>query len=340
MRSEPLKIAVFGAGLVGSYLGGQLVYGGQSVSFIGREKSKASFESRGLKLTHYARDDILISQSEARFSTSLESLETADIILLTVKSQDTKAAAVIIKASANPEALIISFQNGVRNGEVLEAALEPLKTLRAVIPFNVTATGNALHCGTEGELTIEQNNDPRLASLIQAFAQAGQGASLSLDIENIQWGKLLVNLNNALNTLMGESLRAGLTDRDYRRAFVVLLKEALQIARAGGIEPAAFGKASPEKMIKILSLPNFLYRPIMNKIIKIDFTARSSMLDDLEAGKPCEIEYLQGEVVRLAEDLGLSAPFNAKILDLTQQAFKNGRSPKMRGDQIYAAMVS
>ena len=120
----------------------------------------------------------------------------------------------------------------------------------------------------------------------------------------------------------------------------MLLKEALQIARAGGIEPAAFGKASPEKMIKILSLPNFLYRPIMNKIIKIDFTARSSMLDDLEAGKPCEIEYLQGEVVRLAEDLGLSAPFNAKILDLTQQAFKNGHSPKMRGDQIYAAMVS
>jgi len=86
-------------------------------------------------------------------------------------------------------------------------------------------------------------------------------------------------------------------EHDYRKALALVIEEALSVARGYGINPAAFGKTSPDKTIKILRLPNFIYSVIVKVIIKIDATARSSMLADLESGRPSEIDYLQGEIV-------------------------------------------
>ena len=126
--------------------------------------------------------------------------------------------------------------------------------------------------------------------------------------------------------------------RDYRRALAALIDEGLTIVRASGVDPADFGKTSADKMIKILRLPNFIYSIIMSKIVKIDSTALSSMLDDLEMGRESEIDYLQGEIVKLAQQIGQSAPYNKKILKLVNQAFKEGKSPKMSGADLYHAL--
>ena len=126
--------------------------------------------------------------------------------------------------------------------------------------------------------------------------------------------------------------------RDYRRALAALIDEGLTIIRASGVEPADFGKTSADKMIKILRLPNFIYGFIMNRIVKIDENARSSMLDDLEMGRDSEVSYLQGEVVKLAQKIGQSAPYNKKILELVNQAFIEGKSPSMSGTDLYRAL--
>ena len=147
----------------------------------------------------------------------------------------------------------------------------------------------------------------------------------------------MVNLNNALNALTGGTLKAGLLQRDYRRALAEIISEALNILRSTGIEPADFGNASADKMIKILRLPNFIYKIIMNRIVKIDENARSSMLDDLEMGRVSEVEYLQGEIVSLAQNTGQAAPHNQKILDLINQAFLKGESPKFTGCLLYTS---
>jgi len=147
-----------------------------------------------------------------------------------------------------------------------------------------------------------------------------------------------VNLNNAFNTLTGGTLREGLLQRDYRKALALVVEEGLNVAKGAGIEPAAFGKADAAKMIKILRLPNFIYKIIMNKIVKIDAAARSSMLDDLEMGRVSEIDYLQGEIVRLAETTGQNAPYNKIIYDLVGDAFSKGRSPKFTGREILSRL--
>jgi len=276
-----MKIAIFGAGSIGCYLGGQLAHAGAEVIFIGRQKFKSEIEANGLTLTHFERDEIALTPDQFTFSLDAKDIGSADIILLTTKSQDTLKAAQAIKVHAKADAITISFQNGVSNPDVLRSILSQ-EVLGAVVPFNVTGKGpGKFHCGTEGDLTVENIDDLRLVTLQNLFVKAGQGFIISNNILAVQWGKLLVNLNNALNTLTGGTLKAGLLQRDYRKALSMIISEALGVVRGAGIEPANFGKASPAKMIKILRLPNFLYAGSMNKIVKIDAAARSSMLDDL-----------------------------------------------------------
>jgi len=334
-----MNIAIFGAGSIGCYLGGQLAHAGAAVTFIGRQRFKSEIEDNGLTLTHFERDEIKLTADQFRFSLDPKDIASADIILATTKSQDTAEAAKTISAHAKKDAIIISFQNGVSNPSVLRAELSQ-SVLGAVVPFNVTGTGpGRFHCGTEGDLTVQKINDPRLETLQTLFAKADQGLVISENILGVQWGKLLVNLNNAFNTLSGGTLREGLLQRDYRRAIALVVEEGLRVARASGIEPAAFGKADADNMIKILRLPNFIYKIIMNRIVKIDAGARTSMLDDLEMGRVSEIDYLQGEIVSLAEKTSQSAPFNAAIYHAVKKAFKAGQSPKMSGTDIYGYLM-
>lgn len=330
-----MNITIFGAGSIGCYLGGQLAHAGAAVTFIGRQRFKSELEENGLSLTHFERDEINLTPDQFTFSLSSKDISAADIILLATKSQDTAEAAKSIAAHANSEAIIISFQNGVSNTDVLRAVLKQ-PVLGAVVPFNVTGTGpGRFHCGTEGELTVQAIDNPHIKTLQTLFAKAGQGLVVSNNILAVQWGKLLVNLNNAFNTLTGGTLREGLLQRDYRRALALVVEEGLHVTQGAGIEPAAFGKADAAKMIKILRLPNFIYKIIMSKIVKIDAAARSSMLDDLEMGRVSEIDYLQGEIFRLAEATGQTAPYNKIIYDLVSEAFSKGESPKYSGREIY-----
>lgn len=331
-----MNIAIFGAGSIGCYLGGQLAHAGAAVTFIGRQRFKSELEENGLTLTHFERENIHLTPDQFTFSLSPKDISAADIILLTTKSQDTAEAAESLKAHAKREAIIISFQNGVSNPDVLRGILKQ-PVLGAVVPFNVTGNGpGRFHCGTEGDLTVQSIDNPHLRTLQALFAKAGQGFIISDNILAVQWGKLLVNLNNAFNTLTGGTLREGLLQRDYRRALALVVEEGLHVAQGAGIEPAAFGKADAAKMIKILRLPNFIYKIIMNKIVKIDAAARSSMLDDLEMGRVSEIDYLQGEIVRLAEKTGQTAPYNKIIYDLVCEAFNTGESPKYSGREIFS----
>jgi len=143
---------------------------------------------------------------------------------------------------------------------------------------------------------------------VSALEAGGQDVRLSDAILGDQWAKMIVNLNNGLNTLTGGTLREGLLQRDYRRTLAACVEEAMEIAAQNNVTVGSFNGRSPAALMKTLRLPDVAYRIIMQTIVKIDAKARSSMLDDLEAGRVSEIGYLQGEIVNRAEKIGLSAP--------------------------------
>lgn len=336
-----LKVVVFGAGSIGLYCGGLLAKQGAELCFIGRKRFGDVLEQHGLTLSHYARPTVHIAPNTFDYAYDAKgargALAAADIVLVCVKSQDSAQAAAALKGNLGAKTIIISFQNGVGNADVLQGVLPDHTVLGAVVPFNVTqvtAAPATWHCGTEGDLTIEAHADDAVKALSALYNAAGQGVTFAPDIKAVQWGKLLVNLNNGLNALAGGTLREGLMQRDYRLALAAMIEEGLAVIDKDGVTPAAFGKTSPQKMIKVLRLPNWAYGFIMNRLIKIDANARSSMLDDLEAGRGCEIEYLQGAIVARAAAQGKDAPINARIMQAVKAAFSAGRSPTLSGAEI------
>jgi len=332
--TENLHMVVLGAGSIGCYLGGLLANAGAKVTLIGRSRYQGEIAENGLTLTHFSRAPLHIPQVD--FQTDYDNLKTADVILLCTKSQDTAEAGQAILKYAKPDVQVVSFQNGIRNVETLQSVLPDAQLIPAIVPFNVTPSGpGAFHSGTEGALIV---GDGANAELVAAFKRVGQAIKVDPDILAAQWAKMIVNLNNALNALSGGTLVEGLMQRDYRRALGILVEEALSVAKASGVTPSTFNGRKPAQLLKTLRLPNFLYRLVMQLIVKIDVKARSSMLDDLEIGRVSEIDYLQGEIVKRAELAGMEAPYNARILALTNAAFKQKKSPRLSGADILKAL--
>jgi 2-dehydropantoate 2-reductase len=320
------KVAILGAGSVGCFIGGAWAVAGLPVTFIGRTKLSKDVDEHGLTLSDYSGWQAHLAPGEVDYRCGPEALAEAQVIALTVKSGDTSVAAAEIAEHATPGATVISFQNGVSNVDALEQGLGGrFEVARGMVPYNVAYLGEGrFHKGVAGDLYAEQRAGAR-----QVAEAAGNGAGdlkLSDDMLGLAWGKLLINLNNAVNALSGRTLQDELKRRDYRRVFAASMREGLELLKRAEIEPATVGPISPQVLPRIVDTPDWIFNTLFMKRWKIDAKARSSMADDLAAGRETEIDYLNGELVRLAERLQRAAPVNAAIVELVRKA-EGGAGP-------------
>jgi 2-dehydropantoate 2-reductase len=261
----------------------------------------------------------------------------ADVILVTVKSGATEEMAGLIARHARPGAIVVSLQNGVGNVDRLRAQLG---TKRAVVggmvPFNVVQTREAdgrprFHRATSGTLLIGSG----VAGLGSLLDVAGVAVAERANIAAVQWGKLLFNLNNALNALSGVSLASELGDRRWRRLLAQQIDEALAVLKASGIRPAPVEKVPSGLIPFILRLPDAVFRVAARRMLAIDPEARSSMWEDLERRRPTEIDYLQAAIVAMAAKVGVPAPTNTRVARLVREAEAAGSgSPRLTPEQV------
>ena len=305
---------------MGCFIGGAWAAAGLAVRFVGRERIGGEIESSGLTLTDHSGWRTRLAPEQVDFSTKPAALADADIIALCVKSTGTAAAAKEIARNARKGALVVSFQNGVSNVDLLRSLFRNrFEAVAGMVPYNVAALGQGrFHKGVAGDLIAE--DVPALRALAERIGGGPARLSLSKDMPAIGWGKLLINLNNAVNALSGRTLVEQLKERDYRRVVAASILEALGILEAAGIEPAKIGPVPPRLLPHAIASPDLVFNNLFLRIQKIDVHARSSMADDLRAGRPTEIDYLNGEVVKLARKLGRDAPVNAAIVSLIRQA--------------------
>ncbi|TCO40609.1 2-dehydropantoate 2-reductase [Kribbella antiqua] len=320
-----MAIVVYGAGGIGCYVGGRLAAGGAAVVFVGRQRVADELGAHGLRLTDYLGADLRVAAEDVRYETSPAAAAEADLVLVTVKSAATESAAAELAEVLKPGAIVVSFQNGVRNGELLRERLKDQVVLTGMVPFNVLNRGGGVfHQGTEGALDVQRH--PGLAPYVDAFARAGLPLKQHDDILPVQWAKLLLNLNNPINALSDLPLRDELSQRAFRRCLAAAQAETLALLDAKGIKPAQLLPIPMNRFPMILRLPDFLFRRLAGKMLAIDPLARTSMWEDLEADRRTEVDYLNGEVVRLAESLGRTAPVNSKLTQLIHEAESTRRS--------------
>jgi 2-dehydropantoate 2-reductase len=304
-----VKFGVFGAGAIGTYVGVKLSSVGRPVTLIGRRwlvDRKAHLSAKNIR-------GVLSKPRELEVGEDPGALRDCDVILVTVKSMDTPSAVTALRPIVRRDTLVVSLQNGLDNAEVLRAL--PADILPAMVGFNVVWDGARLEQATSAPLAFGPSSHPGLAELVSAFREAKEKVYVRRDIDAVLMGKLLINLNNGICAVAGLPIAEMVKSKILRRAYKVCIEEGLDVVRTAGRKVASLGVMSPRLIASVLTIPDAILFRLAPKLVAIDVRARSSTLQDLDRRKKTEIDFLNGEIVKLALAHDLEAPANAFITE-------------------------
>lgn len=329
MTAERLHVGVLGAGSIGCFVGGKLLAADSAdVTFVGRAGARDALVEHGLSVKDFDRPSTHIAPGRLRFETSIDALSACDAVLVCVKSAQTAEVGAELASVLGKDALAASLQNGVRNAEVLRAALGPREVLPAIVGFNVVSRERGLfHRAMSGALMFETPKTKRARALVDALSATSLEIELRAELAPDQWTKLMVNLNNAVSALSGAPTKELLLSPVYRRIIAAIVGEALRVLRAANVRVAKLRGVPIGLMPHVLALPTPLVRIVTRAQMRVDPEARSSMWEDLTRNKPTEIDFLNGEIVRLGDETGVDAPINRRIVALVHEAEAAGVGP-------------
>jgi 2-dehydropantoate 2-reductase len=294
-----MRLAVMGAGALGCYFGGRLAAAGSDVTFIARGKQLEALQMGGLRIESPLGD---LHLPEISATDDPRDVGEVDLVLFLVKLYDTETAAKALLPMLGPKTAIVSFQNGIdgwqRIGEI--AGHERVIGGTAVIPADLCAPGTVRHNGPFARLTIgafADNDNGPCDALASLFEGAGVDASLVPDIEVKIWEKFIVlSALSAVTALIRLPLGPIRKDPVSAELFERALQETIAVGRAAcpGLSEEAISRATS----LAAGLPDSM---------------RASMLDDLERGKPLELNDLSGAVVRRAIKHDIGVPVHETV---------------------------
>jgi 2-dehydropantoate 2-reductase len=284
-----------GAGAVGCYYGAMLARAGHKVTLIGRAQHVQAAQRSGLRLETRTFNEAVRLQA----STDPGAVRGADLVLFSVKSNDTESAGQAVAAHLGSDTAILTLQNGVDNAERLAATLG-----RDVIPavvyvaVEMAGPGHVRHHG-RGELVIGPSESSK--AIVAAFAVAGVAVEISGNVVGALWAKLIVNC--AYNAL------SAITQLPYGR-----------LVEGAGV-PAVMDDVVDECLAVALAakvqVPVDMHATV-RRIAQTMPAQYSSTAQDLARHKKSEIDHLNGFVVRKGEALGVPTPVNRALLALVK----------------------
>jgi 2-dehydropantoate 2-reductase len=319
-----VQVVVYGAGAVGSLVGARLHEAGVDVRLIGREAHVEAIRANGLLVK--GRDQSHLVRLLA--TTTLDG--TADIILLTVKSQDVQGACRDI-ATLRSDATVVTMQNGVRSDSEAADILGRDRIVGCVL--NISAT--YLEPGV-----VEQNTGalfqvgapfpesaPRVDAVLALLSPAIKTEHVP-DIARARWTKLMANVNNAIMTITGLPVGTALRQPGLQRLSIATIREGVRTAQLGGFGLDQSRRARSFRLMATLpmSLSYLLFRGRLAANFPPDSTYGPSTLQSLRRGTSSELDYLNGEIVTLGERIGRPTPYNRGLLDSGRAVFETRRN--------------
>jgi 2-dehydropantoate 2-reductase len=303
------RIAVVGAGAVGGYFGGMFARAGAPTVFIGRQHFADAVRSKGLVI------DKVQSQERIRASATFEMSAVRDcsLILFCVKANDTAATAAQMAPFVRPDAIIVCLQNGVDNAGQVRAATNVVALPAAVyVAVSVPESGRVKHLA-RGDLIIGPVSQTT-TEVANLFVRAGIPCRISGNIEGELWVKLLRNCAlNAISALGHVRYGEILQSDDAKKLMEHIVDEVLAVAGAAGIvlpgvHDRELGMAAAMELATQMA------------------DAFSSTAQDLNRGRPTEIDALNGYIARRGAELGVSVPVNQALFTLVKLAERKNAS--------------
>ena len=299
----PMRIAVVGAGAMGSIFGARFAQAGHETVLV--DVARPLVEK-------IAADGVTIVRGDEETTTPVEatsdpaSVGVCDLAVFFVKCYHTASAAETARPLVGPETVVASLQNGWGNGDVLAAAYDPAQVVVGVT-YNsgtVLELGKVAHPGVGPTYMGAYDGDSQAGAerLAQAVEQGGLDAHVSPQIRPEIWKKLILNAAT-LPTAALTGMNAGaLTEHDSMRELVSeTAREAVAVAQALGYDV--------DEQERVDYIHALLARAGPTK---------GSMLQDFQAGRPTEIDVINGAVVRAADEKGVPVPLNRAFVALVK----------------------
>ena len=291
-----MKIAVMGAGAIGGYFGGRLAKAGFDVSFIARGAHLDVIRKNGLKVLSPLGDFTI---HPATVTDDPAEVGPVDVILFMVKNYDTLRAAEQIRPLVGPDTAIIPFQNGVEARAMLSNVLGARHVLGGVafIPASIQEPGVIKHNAELAKLVFgefDKQITPRAVAFLDALEKAGVTGEIPADISMVLWSKLMfLTSMSAINCITRQPVGLVQSDGETIALYMDAMREVAAVAATHGVSLGEEAIANNMALAKSF--------PPNNK---------TSMFQDLEAGRRLEIDYLSGAVVRLGREKGIETPIH------------------------------
>jgi len=295
-----MRIAIVGAGGIGGYFGALLAAAGEDVHFVVRARTLAALRERGLTVESTVTP---LHLTNVQATDDPGSVGAADVVIFAVKLPDAREAARGLAALVGPRTLVVPLQNGVESAEILAAGLprERIAAGAAYINAALRAPGVVVHGGTLARLrfgALDPAQLPALGAFAAVCRRAGIDALRVDDIRRELWEKFvfLVGLS-AMTAVTRRPIGVIRDDAEMRETLRTVMCETFDVGRAEGVD-----------------LPADLVDGRMAFVDSLPPATQASMLHDLQAGRPLELPWLSGAVVRFGARLGVATPVNRTIV--------------------------
>jgi 2-dehydropantoate 2-reductase len=325
---------VFGAGAIGTYVGGSLAFSGNRVVFVEQAKAVEELRVSGLRLDlRGVRNSVItIRDSSVSFVSSLEGAlesEPFDLCIYALKSFDTRTALESMIPMAGKMPPLLCLSNGVDNEPSIAAVIGRDKVIAGSVATAIGRLGI-------GKIILErlrgigvEDGHPLSLFAAEALNAAGLNAHLYKIAADMKWSKMLSNLPaNATTAILNMSAVEVFSHPGLFRLEMRMLRECLKVMQANHIHVVDMPRVPVRALAFGSRMPDFIARPLMVKSVG---GGRGSKMPsfhiDLYSGRgKSEVEWLNGAIVRYGEKVGLETPVN-RLLTETLQALTLGKLP-------------
>jgi 2-dehydropantoate 2-reductase len=294
-----MRIAIFGAGGAGGYFGARLAQAGEEVTFIARGQHLDAIREHGLRVDSIHGDFVV---SPARATDNPSKLGVVDMVLLGVKAWQVPMVTQEVRPLIGPETVIVPLQNGVEASAQLvdKFGIEHvIGGLAKIISFKI-GPGHIRHAGADPYIAIgELDKQPseRMECINKVFQKSGISVDISADIQVALWQKFLFVVSwGGVGALANAPIGVLRSVPETRQMLEQSMIEVLSVAKA-----------------KKIDLEDDVVQKTMSFIDKLPSNGTTSLQRDLSEGKPSELDYWNGAVVRIGREMTLKTPLNTVI---------------------------
>lgn len=296
-----MKIAVMGAGAIGSYFGGRLAAAGEDVHFIGRGGAHLkAMREKGLKIISHHGDAYI---ERVNTTSDPRTVGPVDIVLFCVKLWDTDTAAEQIKPMLKSDTAVYSFQNGIyAEGRLVELlGAQYVIGGYAATPVIVIEPGIVRQFGewcTLGFGELDNRRTARIEAFLAACQRANIDSLIEKDVLAALWMKFIFITTHSGATSFCRSTEGPIRSDPWARKLLAgLSSEGTAVARAKGINIAANNSEH-----------------VLEQIDELPPDAQGSMYTDLQRGNRLELEWLNGLMVKIGEEVGVPTPCHRAVM--------------------------